>query len=338
VTGVAGWAAEARLWQAEGRAAALVRVTDAAGLGARPAEELLLVDDAGVTAGQLLGGTLEPAVTDAARALLHDPDRRVASISFGVADEDAENAGLTCGGYVDVLVQRLDDVPAGLWDALSSGRPAALATATAGTAGSVVHRPGQPAEGTLGSDELDELARSTAQPLLSRPGHHVGRVTLHDTEVVVETWFPAPRLVIVGGSGLSEALVAQAALLGWPASIAVTHDEAMSAVDALGPADLLVVVDHDHDLATEVLVTALRGPASYVSALGSRHTQQERRARLEAAGMDDTLMARYHGPAGLDIGSRSPAEAAVSIVAEVLAERSGRSAAPLQQTTGRVSG
>jgi xanthine dehydrogenase accessory factor len=338
VTGVAGWAAEARLWQAEGRAAALVRVTDAAGLGPRPAEELLLVDDAGVTAGQLLGGTLEPAVTDAARALLHDPDRRVATISFGVADEDAENAGLTCGGYVDVLVQRLHDVPAGLWDALISGRPAALATATSGPAGSVVHRPGQPAEGTLGSQELDEVARSTAQPLLTRPGHHVSRASHEDVQIIVETWFPVPQLVIVGGSTLSEALVAQAGLLGWPASIVVTRDEAMAAVGALGPADLLVVVDHDHDLATDVLVAALRGPASYVAALGSRHTQEVRRARLDAAGMDETSMARYHGPAGLDIGSRSPAEAAVSIVAEVLAERSGRSAAPLQQTTGRVSG
>ena len=101
---------------------------------------------------------------------------------------------------------------------------------------------------------------------------------------------------------------------------------------------MIIVVDHDHDLATPVLTAALAGPAGYVGGLGSRHTQTERRARLQAAGVDDATMERYHGPTGLDLGARTPAETAVSIVAEVLAERSGRPAAPLEQTTGRVSG
>jgi len=127
-------------------------------------------------------------------------------------------------------------------------------------------------------------------------------------------------------------------LMGWPASIVTVQGEALDAVGALAEGDVVVVVDHDHDLATPVLVAALRGAPAYVGGLGSRHTQAERRARLEAAGLDAPTLARYHGPTGLDLGARSPAETAVSIVAEVLALRSGRPAAPLAQTAGRIGG
>ena len=331
-------AAVARSWLETGRVAAVVRVTEAAGLGPRVTGEVLLVDEGGSTEGSLLGGAVDATLKAAARDLLLDPDRRVGTLSIDVADDDAEQAGLTCGGHVQVLLQRLDEVPASLWDALAAGRPAALTSATTGAAGAVVHRPGQPVEGTLGSPALDELARAVATPLLSRAGHHLDRARLDDVELVVEAWHPVPRVVVVGASALSDALVTQAALLGWPASIVTSQAEALDAVEASAEGDVVVVVDHDHDLATPVLAAALRGAPAYIGGLGSRHTQAERRARLEAAGLDASTLARYHGPTGLDLGARSPAETAVSIVAEVLALRSGRPAAPLARTAGRIGG
>jgi xanthine dehydrogenase accessory factor len=326
----------ARSWLKEGRQAALIRVTDTVGLGLRPTDEFLLVDGEGRTDGAMLGGTLDVALTEAARGLL-DGGQPVLSLGFDVGDDDAERAGLICGGHLNVLVQRLDHVPGSLWDALADGQPAALATAVDGS-GAMVLRARQPADGSLGSDAFDDAARLAAEPLLSQPGRHVARTMAEGREIVVEAWHPVPRLVVVGASPLSDALVAQVALLGWPAAIVRDAAEALAEAENLEAGDLLVVVDHDHDLATPVLIAALEGPAGYVGALGARHTQEKRRARLAEAGVDDDTMARYHGPTGLDLGARTPAEAAVSIVAEMLAVRSGRSAAPLQQTTGRVSG
>ena len=313
-------------------------MTDAAGLGPRATDELLLVDASGATDGSLLGGAADPALIEAARRLLAAEDGRAGVLELDIADDQAEDAGLTCGGYVNVLVQPLDDVPADLWDALAQGRPVALTTAVTGLSGSVVHRPGQPAQGSLGSAALDDLAQATAGPLLARPGHHVARAWLDGVELIVEAWHPVPQLLVVGPSALSDALVAQAGLLGWPASIARTRDEALTALSRLTADDVLVLVDHDHDAATPVLAGALAHGLGYVGALGSRHTQAERRRRLEAAGLDAEAMARYHGPTGLDLGARTPAETAVSIVAEVLAIRSGRPAAPLHTTSGRIGG
>jgi xanthine dehydrogenase accessory factor len=320
----------------EGRVGALVRVTDTTGLGPRPTDELLLVDGEGKTEGALLGGTLDATLTDAARDLLAG-SAPLTTLGLDIGDDDADRAGLTCGGHVNVLIQRLDQVPPALWDALADGRPAALATAMDGS-GAAVHQPRLPAEGSVGSPELDEAARATAQPLFGQPGRHVERRTVDDREIVVEAWHPVPRLVVVGGSAVSDALVAQAGLLGWPGAVVTDAAEALAQAEALDAGDLVVVVDHDHDLATPVLAAALRGPAGYVGGLGSRHTQQERRARLAAAGLDDSDMERYHGPTGLDLGARTPAETAVSIMAEVLAIRSGRPAAPLAGTNGRIGG
>jgi xanthine dehydrogenase accessory factor len=336
MTSIARQATAARAWAKHVPDAALVRVTDAAGLGPRPTDELLLVDGDGRTEGSLLGGTLDTTVTDAARTLLAGTVPLI-TLAIDIGDDDADRAGLTCGGHVNVLIQRLDQVPLALWDALADGQPAALATALDGS-GATVHRPRQPVEGSLGSPALDEAARAVAEPLFAQPGRHVAKATSKNGEAVVEAWHPVPRLVVVGASALSNALVAQADLLGWPAAVVTEGAEALAQAEALEAGDLIVVVDHDHDLATPVLAAALRGPASYVGGLGSRHTQAERRTRLGAAGFDDAAMERYHGPTGLDLGARTPAETAVSIMAEVLAERSGRPAAPLQQTTGRVSG
>jgi xanthine dehydrogenase accessory factor len=318
-------AAIARTWIEEGRDAVLLRVTDAAGLGPRATDELLLIDANGESAGSLLAGAADPALRAAANELLADHHTgTVRAVALDIDDADAESAGLTCGGFVNVLVQPLDEVPASLWDALARGHPAALATAVEGTTGVLVARPGQPADGTFGSPALDEAAETAARALLARPGHHVDRIRLAESEIVVETWHPVPHVLSVGASALADALARQAELLGWSATTVTTLDDALAAVGALRATDVVVVIDHDHDVATPVLAAALRGDVGYVGALGSRHTQQARRERLHAAGFDDDALASLHAPTGLDLGARTPVETAVSIVAEVLAIRSGR--------------
>jgi xanthine dehydrogenase accessory factor len=330
----------ARDWVSEGRSAALLRVVDAAGLGPRPAAELLLIDADGATAGSLLGGAAGPALETEARELLVGPPGAAhRTLSLDIADDDAESAGLTCGGHVSVLVQPLADVPAALWDALAADQPVALATALSGAAGSRVFRPREPGTGTFGSNELDEATETVARGLLGRPGHHVDRVELGGAEVVVEAWHPVPQVVSVGASGLADALEQQVGLLGWPARTVSTLDDALTAVDALTATDVIVVIDHDHAVATPVLAAALRQGVGYVGALGSRKTQQARREHLLAAGVDEEALSALHAPTGLDLGARTAAETAVSIVAEVLAVRSGRDPAPLATTnTTRVSG
>src|SRR4029079_10321724 len=102
---------------------------------------------------------------------------------------------------------------------------------------------------------------------------------LYQVELIVEAWHPVPQLVVVGASAFSEALLAQVQLLGWPGRGVATREAALTAVGGLVPGDLVVVVDHDHDLATPVLLAALRGPAGYVGGLGSRHTHGQRAGR-----------------------------------------------------------
>ena len=112
----------------------------------------------------------------------------------------------------------------------------------------------------------------------------------------------------------------------------------MAAIGALTSADVVVVIEHDPFIATPALAGALRGGVGYVGALGSRRTQLARRTHLADVGVREADIARMHGPTGLDLGARSPAETAVSIVAEVIAVRSGRTGNPLTSTTGRITG
>jgi xanthine dehydrogenase accessory factor len=137
---------------------------------------------------------------------------------------------------------------------------------------------------------------------------------------------------------LAEALTRQVELLGWQASTTITLDDTLEAIERLTPADMVVVLEHHPRIATPALAAALRRRVGYVGALGSRRTQEARRRSLEAEGVTADALQRLHGPTGLDLGARTPAETAVSIVAEVLAVRSGRTAVALRDSTGRIGG
>lgn len=330
-------AALVETWRSQGRDGVLARPIDAQGLGPRSVDDALLVDDQGLAAGSMLGGLVNDSVVAAGRQLWDEPSLAHVLVDIDIAFDDATAVGLTCGGHVNVLVQRLADIPAELWDEIAEGRPAALVTRIGDGAGTLVVRPGATALGSLGLSALDTLAEAEAEPLLQHPGASSTRVALGDVELVIEGWNPIPHLVIVGASTLSEALTHQVELLGWQATTTVTADASLEAVNRLTAADMIVVLEHRPSISTPVLAAGLRRRVGYVGALGSRRTQEARRHALENAGLTNVELAGLHGPTGLDLGARTPAETAISIVAEMLAERSGREARPLRETTSRIS-
>jgi xanthine dehydrogenase accessory factor len=334
---VQGIAAIVEAWITQHRAGVIARVIGVAGLGPRPSGELLVVDANGRTGGTLLAGAAQAEVIAAARQLLGS-DAPYLVISFDIDTVDATAACLTCGGVVEILLQRLDVVPVELWDTLAAGRPAALVTALGAGAAPIVVHPGGAVVGTLGESGLDSLAQAEAEPMLAHAGPSFARIEVGPLQLIIEAWNPVPRLLILGASDLSVALTRQVELLGWTASTAVTADAAIAALGQLSVADVVVVIEHDPFVATPLLGAALRRGIGYVGALGSRRTQQHRREHLADVGVRTLDIGRLHGPAGLDLGSRTPAETAVSIVAEIIAVRSGRTGTPLASTTGRISG
>lgn len=104
----------------------------------------------------------------------------------------------------------------------------------------------------------------------------------------------------------------------------------------LGQRDVVLVFTHDSKFDQPALAAAVRSGAGYVGALGSRRTQQERRARLREAGLAEVELDRIAAPCGLDIGARMPSETAISILAEVIADRAGRTGEPLAETSGSI--
>lgn len=330
-------AAIVETWLTQRRAGAIARVIGAEGLGPRPSGDVLIIDANGRIGGTLLAGAVQPEAITAARGLL-DSARDYAVVAVDVDSVDATAAGLTCGGAVELLVQRLDTVPHVLWDTLAAGRAAALVTALGSDAAPIVVLPGGATVGSLGESGLDTLAQSEAEPMLTHPGPSLSRIRVGPLELVIEAWNPVPRLMISGMSDLSTALSRQVELLGWTSSITVGADAGLAAIETLSPADVVIVIDHDPFVATPILAAALRRGIGYVGALGSRRTQLSRREHLADVGVRAIEIDRMRGPTGLDIGARTPAESAVSIVAEIIAVRTGRNGAPLSSTTTRISG
>jgi xanthine dehydrogenase accessory factor len=212
-------------------------------------------------------------------------------------------------------VQPVDHVPAAWWDAVATRRPVALVT------------------------DLDAVGHGAVVDLVHADldtGRSRGAVEDRDgRRVLVEVSIPVTHLVVVGTAALGDELVDLANWLHWTA-VRRDPEAARAELATLGPRDGLVVLDHGLAATGPLLGDALRAPVGYVGALGSRRTQERRAEHLRGLGVDDTVRARLHGPAGLDLGPTTAREIALAILAELTATRAGRAGQPLRETTERI--
>jgi xanthine dehydrogenase accessory factor len=234
---------------------------------------------------------------------------------------EAQLAGLPCGGTARCILVPAADLPAELWQRLRDRDPVCLVT-------------------RLEGDRVVETALYGADTIAGAGEDAAGlfRRAVSDTAVTADTvttvWWPVPQLVIVGGGAVADALASAAGLLGWRIHVTIDASEATGIIAGLAALDKLVVTSHDDEVAGPALEAALAGDVGYIGALGSRRTQRSRADWLAFRGVTD--LERIHGPAGLDIGANTPAEIAVSIVAEALAARSGANAASLRGKSGAI--
>ncbi len=353
----------AERWRAAGRRAVLARVVATHGSAPRPPGTTMAVADDGEVAGSLTGGCVEAAVVQATGAVLAGGEPVVAPFAYG--DELALEAGLSCGGEVQVLVTA-DLPPSSLVGALEAGEAVAAVTRIGGggPAALVVHPDGS-SEGSLGDADLDARVRAEVTEALgagdsARSGlrHYPSPTGGDDTTAFVEVHLPPPVLVVVGAvDAIAVALVRLAATVGYrtvvcdPRATFATAarfpdaDEVVTAHPgqllagmrpALGPNDAVCVLTHRMPFDVPAVQAALATGVGYLGALGSRATAATRAAELTRAGVSEDDLARLHAPIGLDLGARTPTEIALAILAEMVAARRGGTGTHLHAGTGSL--
>ncbi|MFI5309293.1 MAG: XdhC family protein [Polyangiales bacterium] len=310
--------------------AAMATVLSTWGSAPRQAGSQLAVSPDGAFAGSVSGGCVEVAVIEAARELM-DSGGSPRRLELGVSDDEAWQAGLPCGGRIEVLVDSIDAAKRARLEQIRSDRaarrPAVLMTDLTSGEQRLLH----PSE-----DTLDPDAPHTAAQEALRNGKSAV-VRLGEREAFLHVFEPTLRLVVVGAVHVAQTLAPMAALNGLEVTVVdprrafatperfpgvrLEHlwpDEALTGL-ALDRRTAVVTLSHDPKLDDPALEAALRGGAFYVGALGSRRSHQSRLQRLRERGIDEVMLERIRGPVGLDIGARTAAEIATSIVAELVA-------------------
>jgi xanthine dehydrogenase accessory factor len=338
------------------RRAAVVTLVATTGGAIRRLGETMWVDDHGAIVGSVtIGGCVDGRAVELAEEALRTGASRRESLPLG--DEDAWAFGMTCAGTVDLLVEPVDaskehdalataaDV---VRDAMRAGRSAIEAAALGDRPRRLVVLDDGTRVGSLGSDELDALVAARANDLIDARTTGVITIPLsHGTvEIFAQVHAPLPSMVVVGATDVAVALVQMAGLLGFNTTVIDGRDrwasrERFPTADTilvgmpselidelrLSPSAALVLVSHDFKYDLPVLEVALRSRVGYIGVLGSRRRANAIREFLAGTGRDGEDLGRIRIPVGLDIGARTPQEIAVSVVAELIAVRSGRRSA-----------
>lgn len=301
---------QAREWFFQGRKVWLVTVVETWGSAPRPPGALLCLRDDGLVVGSVSGGCVEDDLIDRVR---HGERVEMPSlVAYGVTKEEAARWGLPCGGNLRLLQEPLSDAA---W--------------------------------------IDEVIRRTSgHELVARVlDLHDGRIRIEpahrgdsfsfDGKTMRAVFGPRWRMLIVGAGQLARVLAHMALPLDFEVTCCDPREEHHLTWDVPGtrftkdmpddvvlqmqldPHSAVVAVTHDPKLDDMVLLQALKSPAFYIGALGSRGNTARRKERLAMLDLTPEEIGRLHGPIGLDVGGKTPAEISVSILAEVIAVRNG---------------
>ncbi|MDJ0314768.1 XdhC/CoxI family protein [Arthrobacter sp. H35-D1] len=337
----------------------------------RPAGASMMVDADGRAVGSVSGGCVEGALYELASVVIEDGVPVLQR--YGISDNDAFEVGLTCGGIIDVFVEavtqesfpQLGRVAADV----DAGNPVAIATVIehpdAAWLGRhlVVHPDGF--DGTLGSARADHAVSDDVMGLLAA-GRNTTLMYGPDGErrgdgmrVFVASFAPQPRMLVFGAIDFAAAVAKQGSFLGYRVTVcdarAVFATKARFPVadevvvewphrylqaqldaDLVDPRTVICVLTHDPKFDVPLLEVALRRDVAFVGAMGSRKTHEDRMDRLREAGLSGVELAKLSSPIGLDLGSRTPEETAVSIAAEIIALRWGGKGGRLSGMEARI--
>lgn len=360
-------AEELNRWVEQGRDFAVATVVAVGGSAPRQPGAALAVDSDGTAIGSVSGGCVEGAVYELCQQALEDGE--TVQERFGYSDDDAFAVGLTCGGIIDILVTPVPvgsparEVFAASLAAAARGEAAAVARIAEGPAelmgrAVLVRGEGSYEGGFGGHPELDRAIADEARAMLDAGKTGVleigadGRLCGEPLKVLVESSVPPPRMVVFGAIDFASALVRIGKFLGYrvtlcdarpvfatkkrfPEADEIVVDwphrylEEQSSAGEIDARTVLCVLTHDAKFDVPLLELALKLPVAYVGAMGSRRTHEDRNKRLREVGVTELELARLRSPIGLDLGARSPEETALSIAAEIVANRRGGSGAAL---------
>ena len=351
-------------WCEAGTPFATATVVGIRGSAPRPPGATMAVSAEGEVLGSVSGGCVEGAVYELASSLLPAASAELAT--YGISDDDAFSVGLTCGGIIDVLVSPVSADDAGLLAEVvrseKAGDPVALAVvATGENKGARLAIWPDRVRGSLGPGSLDAAVTEDARGMLAQgqdgTRHYgpEGQRRLDDVEVFVQSFAPPPRMIVFGAIDFASAVARLGVYLGYRVTVCdaravfatrARFPEAHEVVcdwphrylssTAVDDRTVICVLTHDPKFDVPVLEVALRGPAAYIGAMGSRRTHEDRLARLREAGLTDAEIGRLSSPVGLDIGARTPEETAVSIAADIIRTRWGGTGLPLADRSGAI--
>jgi len=338
-------AAELEQWLATAEPVAIATVVRITGSAPRPLGATLIARAGDKIAGSVSNGCVESAVYEEAMAVLKTGRARV--VNYGISDEFAFTVGLSCGGSIDVLIEPVGALHRAALEAVRAEHPALLVriVAPADSAGTVAVFTDARAEGW--SPELAELKVGALAALGEGRSRSVtARLGATDATIFLEALAMPPLLAIVGATHVGQALAHLAKAVGYRVVVAdprtaLANAERFPAMEILaawpeealatlrfGPSSAIAILAHDDKFDHPALLAALKSPAGYIGAIGSRTTNEKRVAWLRAQGVPDRDVARVHAPIGLDIGASGVEEIALAILAEIVAvrrHRSGRS-------------
>jgi xanthine dehydrogenase accessory factor len=353
-------------WLAEPRRVVCALLIDAEGSSPFAPGAFMLIDGEGAIEGSITGGCVESDVVVNTLDMLASGGEPLL-LTYGVSDAEAHSVGLMCGGTVDVFVHELVGgdraVCAEAYEAAAAGATVGIATLIDGgeRGAKLAVIDGRVLGGLRGPELLDHSVTRDLTALSERGTSALrhygesGEALGSGISVHLQAFRPAPTLVLVGAIDYSAAVAALARQAGYAVVIADAREafarsERFSRVASVhvgwpAPAidereltarDAVIVFSHDPKFDEPAILAALNSDAGFIGALGSHRTARDRHARLLAAGASEEALARVHSPCGLDIGAATPEEVAISIMAEVIAARSGRLGEPLAGIEGSI--